>query len=212
MTLPAAALGELRALMEAATPGPYSVETVPTSVGICHKLMPFTGCIYVDDSKGGRNRKELLATATFIAAACNAVPGLLAAVESLDRELGDNAAKSIDAIKEMLGRIEALTEQLATMTALRDDWHAVADRRSAEIIRLEQQRAESEGESLESLFTEPAASVEIHRWPDRKSGPAYIILFTDPRGLAHNGQGATLREAIAAANAARLRASSKAAP
>ena len=69
------------------TPGPWGMETVQTSVGICHKVGPFpsTGylksnhaCIYVDGraSGGDSNADELLANARLIAAA----PDLLEAL------------------------------------------------------------------------------------------------------------------------------------
>ncbi len=74
------------------TPGPWGLETVPTSIGICHQIGPFpsTGymednhaCVYVDgrNSGGDSNAVELLANARLIAAA----PELLEALEEMLR-------------------------------------------------------------------------------------------------------------------------------
>ena len=67
------------ALAAGPTPGPWSVETVPTSCGICHKVGPFPGkrpddpprhaCLYADyPSQGNPADDELKANADFIAA------------------------------------------------------------------------------------------------------------------------------------------------
>lgn len=73
------------------TPGPWELETVKTSAGICHKIGPFPGtcgrevghaCVYVDGlgvPDSDPKRIELLANARLIAAA----PDLLAACEEL---------------------------------------------------------------------------------------------------------------------------------
>jgi len=64
------------------TPGPWTLETVRTSVGHCHQIGPFPGscgrkvgyaCVYVDgqyapNAQNG-NEKELLANARLIASA-----------------------------------------------------------------------------------------------------------------------------------------------
>ena len=76
------------------TPGPWSLETVKTSMGICHKVGPFPwkngqqnhACIYADFPSKGPIEEELLANARLIAAA----PELLAAAQAAiayDREI-----------------------------------------------------------------------------------------------------------------------------
>ena len=65
------------------TPGPWRLETVPTSIGQCHKIGPFPGghdcCVYDDGRPVGTaaHSPELLADARLIAAS----PELLAACE-----------------------------------------------------------------------------------------------------------------------------------
>ena len=62
------------------TPGPWALETVPTTCGVCHKVGPFPGkrpvdkpryaCLYADyPSKGNQPDDELEANARLIAAA-----------------------------------------------------------------------------------------------------------------------------------------------
>ncbi|WP_238925141.1 hypothetical protein [Achromobacter insuavis] len=76
------------------TPGPWSLETVRTSSGVCHKVGPFPGrredhpprhaCLYADyPSDSNPSDQELLANARLIAAA----PELLEALEDLRSEL-----------------------------------------------------------------------------------------------------------------------------
>jgi len=67
------------------TPGPWELETVPTSIGICHKIGPFgndTGrikyaCVYDDGSHLQHPNPELLANARLMVAA----PELLEALK-----------------------------------------------------------------------------------------------------------------------------------
>ena len=72
------------------TPGPWSLETVPTSCGVCHKIGPFPSkgifhthghaCVYADyASEENPIDRELLANATLIAEA----PELYKALEAL---------------------------------------------------------------------------------------------------------------------------------
>ena len=83
------------ALAAGPTPGPWSVETVPTSCGVCHKVGPFPGrrpgdpprhaCLYADyPSQCNPVDDELEANAAFIAA-CNpaAIRELLAEMDRL---------------------------------------------------------------------------------------------------------------------------------
>ena len=77
------------------TPGPWVIETVPTSVGICHKIGPFpprrpddvkprSACLYADyPSVHNPADNELYANARLIAAA----PELLEALEILVTEI-----------------------------------------------------------------------------------------------------------------------------
>ncbi len=77
------------------TPGPWVIETVPTSVGICHKIGPFpprrpddvtyrSSCLYADYPSGYNPAdNELYANARLIAAA----PDLLEALERLVTEI-----------------------------------------------------------------------------------------------------------------------------
>lgn len=83
------------ALAAGPTPGPWSVETVPTSCGICHKVGPFPGkrpdypprhaCLYADyPIPGNPADVELEANARYIAACSPAnVRALLAAHDAL---------------------------------------------------------------------------------------------------------------------------------
>jgi hypothetical protein len=76
------------------TPGPWTLKTVPTTIGSCHTIGPFPGpsetrpethaCVYADNVRIGFDEKnpravELLANAKLIAAA----PDLLAALKAL---------------------------------------------------------------------------------------------------------------------------------
>ena len=77
------------------TPGPWTVETVPTQIGVCHKIGPFPGscgkpvgyaCVYVDGASAYKPRlgkeAELLANAVLMAAA----PDLLMALRRIETE------------------------------------------------------------------------------------------------------------------------------
>ena len=86
------------------TPGPWTMETVRTSCGVCFKVGPFPwkngklnhACIYADyPSPGGPEYKAAVANATLIAAA----PAMLQALERLsaaalarDNVMGDPCA------------------------------------------------------------------------------------------------------------------------
>lgn len=81
------------------TPGPWVLETVTTSCGVCHKIGPFPwrkgkdnhACIYVDDDMGWQHGPELAANAHLIAAA----PELIAALKLAIAELRSLDAKTI---------------------------------------------------------------------------------------------------------------------
>ena len=94
------------------TPGPWTVETVPTACGVCHKVGPFPGkregdkprhaCLYADyPSKGNPADDELEANARLIAAA----PDLLVALLAIyDRHNADTMAQARAAIAKAEGR------------------------------------------------------------------------------------------------------------
>lgn len=82
------------ALAAGPTPGPWMLETVQTSCGVCHKIGPFPGkqggspsrhaCMYADyPSVGNPADAELLANARLMAA-CNPT-NLRALLDELDR-------------------------------------------------------------------------------------------------------------------------------
>ena len=75
------------------TPGPWTLETVKTSSGLCHKVGPFPyrrdrqahACVYVDHPNGSQFDQELEANARLISAA----PELLEALEDALTQLED---------------------------------------------------------------------------------------------------------------------------
>lgn len=99
------------------TPGPWSLETVPTQIGSCHIIGPFPSrgvykethaCIYVyadnvrmHDYGYSATGDELLANARLIAAA----PELYAALLSLyDRRTDESMTRARDALAKAVGR------------------------------------------------------------------------------------------------------------
>jgi len=75
----------LRTLDAEASKAPFTVDTVPTSVGICHKVGPLAGgvpaCIYVDD-RNWKHAVALKADATMFVTLRNAAPEVAALVEA----------------------------------------------------------------------------------------------------------------------------------
>lgn len=88
------------------TPGPWTLETVQTSVGVCHKIGPLgnstrlhSACLY-DDCYSDRARDlQLLADASLIAAAPELLEALKAATEEIDWMCA-NSTLRISAVKE----------------------------------------------------------------------------------------------------------------
>ena len=97
------------------TPGPWTLATVPTSIGVCYKVGPFPGkrqndaprhaCLYGDyASQGNPADHELLANARLIAAAPELLLALHRAAETLSaasayfKETGKTAGSEVFAI------------------------------------------------------------------------------------------------------------------
>jgi hypothetical protein len=102
--------------MSAHTQGPWTVETVPTACGICHKIGPFPGkrkgdkprhaCLYADyPSPGNPADDELAANARLIAAA----PDLLAALSNLLRVIDGEGGTRPNAREEARAAIAKAT-------------------------------------------------------------------------------------------------------
>ncbi len=97
------------------TPGPWTLETVTTSCGVCHKIGPFPwvdyddkkvqnyACVYVDY---GKNGDELLANARLIAAA----PDLLDALKDIQVDFCEEKCTPLEDGDHW--------EECSTMTAL----------------------------------------------------------------------------------------------
>lgn len=87
---------------------PWTLETVKTSIGICHKIGPFPwkngkqnhACVYVDWPGNGDIENELLANARLIAAA----PRFFDALEQIAR-LAKTADRTRVDVATMLGEI-----------------------------------------------------------------------------------------------------------
>ena len=78
---------QLEALAQAATPGERTVETVPTSTGHCHKIMPMHLCIYADNSNW-REHPQKAADAAFIAACSpDVILTLVARIRELEAQI-----------------------------------------------------------------------------------------------------------------------------
>lgn len=90
------------------TPGPWQLETVRTSSGICHRIGPFPWkegkdihcCVYVDYPGNGDIERELLANARLIASA----PDLLAALKQLAEEADNFSVSGVYFAEKCMGR------------------------------------------------------------------------------------------------------------
>lgn len=97
-------LDRLDSLLRAASPAPWTVETVPTQVGLCHKIgggwperrMPLGGpreqyaCVYEDGGDPRCPGPELHANAQLFAEARNSLPALLATARLVHDLLKEN--------------------------------------------------------------------------------------------------------------------------
>lgn len=114
-----AALDELERLANAATEGPWKIETVPTSIGRCHKIGPFNACLY-EDSRFGAGVSEYRSNAELLAASRTAIPALVAAMREMQGALGfiatDNYEDAEGMIRPTLSAINA-REALAKAAA-----------------------------------------------------------------------------------------------
>ena len=106
------------------TPGPWSLTTVPTSAGSCHKIGPFPArrpggaptfaCVYADGIRigiddGMPRAIELAANARLIAAA----PQLLEALQTTAENLRSWKAASNSGIKTFDSWLEVVEEAIA---------------------------------------------------------------------------------------------------
>ena len=74
-----------KAIFEAAVGEGWKLETVSTSIGSCHKIMPLGACIY-DDGRFRGESSVLLKNALLIANAPSWLEQLCDRVEQLERE------------------------------------------------------------------------------------------------------------------------------
>ena len=102
------------------TPGPWVIETVPTSVGICHKIGPFpprrpddvtprSACLYADyPSVHNPADNELYANARLIAAAPELLAALQSFVEVMDESFGyPDTANEVDKLTKAAAKARA---------------------------------------------------------------------------------------------------------
>lgn len=128
---------EIRALLEAATPGPWGNETVRTSCGVCHKIGPWphkwrhgnemSACIYDDYPSPPEGTDNMLANARLIASA----PSLAAEVLRLREVLLDAAVSLVAAVSllERGGKKAAPSDKM--FAVMLDDYRASIERARA---------------------------------------------------------------------------------
>ena len=98
------------------TPGPWYVETVPTSIGHCHKIQPVNACLYVD-YRGIRATDPKTAVAEANARLIAAAPELLEALEKMLHEATKIGAFDEDAERRLEQRPEFIQARAAIAKA-----------------------------------------------------------------------------------------------
>lgn len=103
-------IDEAKKALEGVTPGPWGMETVRTSCGVCHKVGPWphkwrhgadmSACIYDDYPSPPEGSDNMLANARFIAWAREGVPALLAEIAAKDAEIALMRGEFIEATDE----------------------------------------------------------------------------------------------------------------
>ncbi len=154
----------IAALLDGVTPGPWPMQTLKTSCGVCHKIGPWphkwrggkemSACIYDDYPSPAEGTDTMIANARFIAAARELVPALAAEIARLTAAAENHNAAWVaacDRIAELEAERDALNEELreARMQAIADgvqfqlDMEDRAAERDEALIRAERsERAE----------------------------------------------------------------------
>lgn len=99
-------LKDVREALEGATPGPWKMETVPTSCGTCHRIGPFPrpsyspkpegwACVY-DDYPPGTGSTDLISNARLIAMAPAMAEALLMAIEAIREIAGQKKTDELE--------------------------------------------------------------------------------------------------------------------
>lgn len=139
-------IAEGRKMLDGVTPGPWAMETVRTSCGVCHKIGPWphkwrhgndmSACIYDDYPSPAEGTDNMLANSRFIAWSRDAVPGLLAALEAsqaraeaLEAEVARLTAQAREDAMQLLATSGQAQDALVEVAALR-----------AEVARLKSDR------------------------------------------------------------------------
>lgn len=118
-------------LLDGVTPGPWRMDTVITSCGVCHKIGPWphkwrhgiemSACIYDDYPPSLEGTDNMQANASFIAAARDLVPALLAERDAL-------AAAKWSAEADVARRLEMHECAMAERDDCIEDWSKANDR------------------------------------------------------------------------------------
>lgn len=153
MTLPLPELiAEMEAGLEGVTPGPWSMETVRTSCGVCHKIGPWphkwragetmSACIYDDYPSPPEGTDTMLANATHLARCSpDNIAAIIAGYRQLQKENADlredigachaTFAKPIDILNDRVdardAEISALKALLREATAALEPFAEIAD-------------------------------------------------------------------------------------
>lgn len=107
-------LDELERLLAEADLDTLSVETVPTSIGCCHKIMPIEACLYADNDRIGIDEnnpafRRRLARAKVLALGVNALPALLAVARAAE------VVNAIDDPRSVMDEMWRLDDALARL-------------------------------------------------------------------------------------------------